>query len=185
MKKEQIRREFFTLLNKGNSLNQCRKILLAQFGYETSERTLQRWNKRLKSDEWNLMDKSKRPKTIHYKINSEIENKIIIAAVDCTGHGVPGAFMSFIGHSLMNEIINELTQNYKKYDQLLHNTIVKIIPMINPDGVVIGNSRSSLAGVDLNRRWANPNASRRSQQKGHAEWPAPSRSRRHPGRTGW
>jgi hypothetical protein len=30
--------------------------------------------------------------------------------------------------------------------------------MINPDGVVIGNSRSSLAGVDLNRRWANPNA---------------------------
>lgn len=30
--------------------------------------------------------------------------------------------------------------------------------MVNPDGVVLGNSRSSLAGVDLNRRWANPNA---------------------------
>mmetsp|Transcript_5071 Transcript_5071/g.7655 ORF Transcript_5071/g.7655 Transcript_5071/m.7655 type:complete len:234 (+) Transcript_5071:3048-3749(+) len=30
--------------------------------------------------------------------------------------------------------------------------------MINPDGVVIGNSRSSLAGVDLNRRWCTPNA---------------------------
>jgi len=30
--------------------------------------------------------------------------------------------------------------------------------MINPDGVVIGNSRSSLAGVDLNRRWCNPNS---------------------------
>lgn len=30
--------------------------------------------------------------------------------------------------------------------------------MINPDGVVLGNSRSSLAGVDLNRRWGNPNA---------------------------
>lgn len=28
--------------------------------------------------------------------------------------------------------------------------------MINPDGVTIGNSRSSLVGVDLNRRWANP-----------------------------
>ena len=38
---------------------------------------------------------------------SEINEKIFIAAVDCTGHGVPGAFMSFIGHSLMNEIINE------------------------------------------------------------------------------
>jgi len=29
--------------------------------------------------------------------------------------------------------------------------------MVNPDGVIIGNSRSSLAGVDLNRRWGNPN----------------------------
>ena len=28
--------------------------------------------------------------------------------------------------------------------------------MINPDGVTIGNSRSSVVGVDLNRRWANP-----------------------------
>lgn len=30
-----------------------------------------------------------------------------VAVVDCTGHGVPGAFMSMIGHSLLNEIINE------------------------------------------------------------------------------
>ena len=29
--------------------------------------------------------------------------------------------------------------------------------MINPDGVVIGNSRCSLAGLDLNRRWSDPN----------------------------
>ena len=29
--------------------------------------------------------------------------------------------------------------------------------MVNPDGVVLGNSRSSLAGVDLNRRWGNAN----------------------------
>ncbi|MCH8318308.1 MAG: tetratricopeptide repeat protein, partial [Bacteroidetes bacterium] len=34
-------------------------------------------------------------------------HSIIIAAVDCTGHGVPGAFMSMIGNTLLNEIINE------------------------------------------------------------------------------
>jgi serine phosphatase RsbU (regulator of sigma subunit) len=34
-------------------------------------------------------------------------NKIIIAAADCTGHGVSGAFMSMIGSSLFNQIINE------------------------------------------------------------------------------
>ena len=34
-------------------------------------------------------------------------NKVIIAAADCTGHGVAGAFMSMIGSSLLNQIINE------------------------------------------------------------------------------
>ena len=30
---------------------------------------------------------------------------IFIAAVDCTGHGVPGAFMSMVGHILLDEIV--------------------------------------------------------------------------------
>ncbi len=34
------------------------------------------------------------------------ENKIIIAAVDCTGHGVPGAFMSMVGDAILNQIVN-------------------------------------------------------------------------------
>lgn len=38
---------------------------------------------------------------------SYLEGKSIIAAVDCTGHGVPGAFMSMIGNTLLNEIVNE------------------------------------------------------------------------------
>ncbi len=33
------------------------------------------------------------------------EKKFIIAVVDCTGHGVPGAFMSLIGDSLLNQIV--------------------------------------------------------------------------------
>jgi ligand-binding sensor domain-containing protein/serine phosphatase RsbU (regulator of sigma subunit) len=32
-------------------------------------------------------------------------NKLIVAAVDCTGHGVPGAFMSIIGYDLMRNVI--------------------------------------------------------------------------------
>ena len=34
--------------------------------------------------------------------------------------------------------------------------IFKIIPMLNPDGVINGNYRCNLSGVDLNRRWKNP-----------------------------
>jgi len=32
--------------------------------------------------------------------------KIVLAAVDCTGHGVPGAFMSMIGDAMLSQIIN-------------------------------------------------------------------------------
>ncbi len=38
---------------------------------------------------------------------AEKEDKIIVAVVDCTGHGVPGAFMSMIGDSLFNSIVHD------------------------------------------------------------------------------
>lgn len=33
-------------------------------------------------------------------------SKVFLSAADCTGHGVPGAFMSMIGNTLLNEIVN-------------------------------------------------------------------------------
>jgi serine phosphatase RsbU (regulator of sigma subunit)/tetratricopeptide (TPR) repeat protein len=38
---------------------------------------------------------------------TKLQHKTFIACVDCTGHGVPGAFMSLIGNSLLHEIISE------------------------------------------------------------------------------
>ncbi|MBN1800253.1 MAG: transposase family protein [Candidatus Lokiarchaeota archaeon] len=77
MKKEEIRKEFFKLRVRHHSYNQCRKILLSQFGFETSKRTLQRWSKRINETEWDLCDESTKPKTIHYKITPEIEKRVI------------------------------------------------------------------------------------------------------------
>lgn len=37
---------------------------------------------------------------------SSIKEKLLITAVDCTGHGVPGAFMSTIGTELLNQIVD-------------------------------------------------------------------------------
>ena len=34
--------------------------------------------------------------------------------------------------------------------------VFKVVPMLNPDGVVLGNTRCSAAGVDLNRAWDAP-----------------------------
>lgn len=39
--------------------------------------------------------------------NGEYQNMSFIAVIDCTGHGVPGAFMSLIGYQLLNELILE------------------------------------------------------------------------------
>jgi sigma-B regulation protein RsbU (phosphoserine phosphatase) len=38
---------------------------------------------------------------------TEKNGKKLIAAVDCTGHGVPGAFMSMIGNGFLNQVVNE------------------------------------------------------------------------------
>jgi len=77
MKKEEIRKEFFKLRIKHHSYNQCRIILKAKYDYEVSLRTLYRWSKTLNETEWNLKDKSKRPKTIHTKVTQEDKEKII------------------------------------------------------------------------------------------------------------
>lgn len=38
---------------------------------------------------------------------SKVDKYTFIVVLDCTGHGVPGAFMSMVGNTLLNEIINE------------------------------------------------------------------------------
>jgi tetratricopeptide (TPR) repeat protein/serine phosphatase RsbU (regulator of sigma subunit) len=40
---------------------------------------------------------------------TEKEGKIICAVADCTGHGVPGAFMSMLGIAFLNEIVSKQT----------------------------------------------------------------------------
>ena len=42
-----------------------------------------------------------------YWLYKQENGSVLIAMADCTGHGVPGAFMSMIGAALLNEIIIE------------------------------------------------------------------------------
>ncbi|MDD2565160.1 MAG: SpoIIE family protein phosphatase, partial [Salinivirgaceae bacterium] len=42
---------------------------------------------------------------------TEKGSKTIVAVADCTGHGVPGAFMSMLGTAFLNEIINKIVEN--------------------------------------------------------------------------
>ena len=58
----------------------------------------------------------------------------------------------------MQALIDFLVSTDPHAKILRRNFVFKIIPMLNPDGVINGNSRCSLAGVDLNRQWDEPNA---------------------------
>jgi serine phosphatase RsbU (regulator of sigma subunit) len=50
---------------------------------------------------------------------SHHEDKVFFIAADCTGHGVPGALMSMIGNTLLNEIINQ--KNISDPGTILHH----------------------------------------------------------------
>jgi len=46
---------------------------------------------------------------------SEKNGQIILAVADCTGHGVPGAFMSMLGLNMLNDIVNSATSPNASY----------------------------------------------------------------------
>ncbi|KAJ7400415.1 hypothetical protein BTVI_105837 [Pitangus sulphuratus] len=53
-------------------------------------------------------------------------------------------------------IIDFLVSHHPIAKVLRDHLVFKIAPMLNPDGVYLGNYRCSLMGFDLNRHWANP-----------------------------
>jgi len=55
----------------------------------------------------------------------KIEKKLIIAVLDCTGHGVPGALMSILGITKLDETV--LKDNIKQPDKILESLRSKII----------------------------------------------------------
>ncbi|MFN8258739.1 MAG: SpoIIE family protein phosphatase [Bacteroidales bacterium] len=65
-------------------------------------------------------------------------HKIFVSAVDCTGHGVPGAFMSMLGFNLLNDIVRRGTTESNKILNSLHEGIRKSLNQVstqNRDGM--------------------------------------------------
>eukprot|EP01137_Pigoraptor_chileana_P008707 Opistho-2@55921 len=57
---------------------------------------------------------------------------------------------------IMDGLVTFLLGGSDEAQQLLGRYIFKIVPMLNPDGVILGCNRYSMAGVDLNRQWTKP-----------------------------
>ncbi|MBI3521316.1 MAG: SpoIIE family protein phosphatase [Bacteroidetes bacterium] len=59
-------------------------------------------------------------------------NRSVFALADCTGHGVPGGFMSMLGNSFLNEIVIE--NKLFKADEILNKLRAKIIQALEQKG---------------------------------------------------
>ncbi|WP_372750993.1 two-component regulator propeller domain-containing protein [Labilibaculum sp.] len=59
---------------------------------------------------------------------TKMDNKIVLALADCTGHGVPGAFMSMLGVTLLNEIVihKRITSSHEILNQLRQDIIISL-----------------------------------------------------------
>ena len=80
------------------------------------------------------------------QVQVETNKKVIVI----TGRVHPGeSNASYLMHGFLQFILS----SDKSANELRNKYIFKIIPMINPDGVAIGNNRTSFLGRDLNRTY--------------------------------
>jgi len=57
---------------------------------------------------------------------------------------------------MVHGLLEAVTAPTAEAAALRRAVMLRIVPMLNPDGVVLGNYRCGVAGVDLNRQWAEP-----------------------------
>lgn len=74
---------------------------------------------------------------------SRVGTKVIYTAADCTGHGVPGGFMSMLGIAFLNEIVNK--DKITVPDLILNQLRDKVIQALQQQGIS-GETRD---GMDI------------------------------------
>ena len=84
---------------------------------------------------------------------NEIKGKFIIAVADCTGHGVPGAFMSMMGITQLNEVANkkEISEPNVLLD-LLRTNVIKALHQKGEFGETKDGMDMSVVFIDRERK---------------------------------
>ncbi|XP_037091173.1 cytosolic carboxypeptidase 6-like [Pollicipes pollicipes] len=75
--------------------------------------------------------------------------KTVVVMARCHPGETPSSF-------IVQGLIDLLVGDHPVATELRKYVIIKIIPMLNPDGVFLGNHRCSVLGADLNRTWQEP-----------------------------
>lgn len=68
---------------------------------------------------------------------SEVGGDLVIAAVDCTGHGVPGAFMAVLGNNLLTQVVKEgRTTQPDRVLERLHHAVREALKQYDPSAQI-------------------------------------------------
>lgn len=112
-----------------SSINYAQRIQSAVSPSEEKINTI------LKKENIFILNKPKAIVSGDFYFVEEVDNKIVIAVVDCTGHGVPGAFMSLIGRQQLADIV--LKQKVLSPNKILDELRVGVFDILNQE--VSGN----------------------------------------------
>lgn len=75
----------------------------------------------------------------------QVQNQILIAVADCTGHGVPGALLSMLGITYLNEIV----LNYPKTSQIKASDILDRLRIRVEETLNLDNQKLTRDGMDI------------------------------------
>lgn len=81
------------------------------------------------------------------------DDKIIFVVADCTGHGVPGAFMSILGVSFLNEIVNKaVTVRANEILNQLTGQVIKSLHQTGKYGETRDGMEMAICIIDRNKQ---------------------------------
>ena len=84
----------------------------------------------------------------------EKDQKLLIAVADCTGHGVPGGFLSMLGISSMNEIVNRSTElNPGKILEQLREVVIASMHQTGSRDEAQDGIEIALCVIDLKKKF--------------------------------
>ena len=83
---------------------------------------------------------------------SKFENVVYVAVADCTGHGVPGAFMSMLGISLLNELIRDKNTTPAQVLNRLRSYIIKSLHQTGNEGEQKDGMDITLCKIDKQKQ---------------------------------
>ncbi len=97
-----------------------------------------------------------------FHVSEELKAKLLIAAVDCTGHGVPGAFMSMMGYNLLEQVVKKhhIHQPAMILNEL-SNLVVESLRQTDQLGKI--NDGMDIALISLMRNTEHPDSEKENQ----------------------